>query len=167
MWKKNGEDLDIKMSEHGHTYSHQQSPTYQTNGTKWKKFEVKHSYVMNSKRILSKISTLYPKMRIWLKQQNRSKHLYNQQKTKPQNITDWQQNAIIYKPGQFHSQQDYKWKMKIQKGKALDGNQTMPNQQNQFTHRQGRHRPNDCSIRSYYIFIVQIRESTNQWDKRP
>ena len=33
----------------------------------------------------------------------------------------------------IHSQQDYRWKMKIQKGKALDGNQTMPKQQNQFT----------------------------------
>ena len=44
-------------------------------------------------------------------------------------MTDRQQNAIIYKPGQFHSQQDYKWKMKSQKGKALDGNQTMPKQQ--------------------------------------
>ena len=47
-------------------------------------------------------------------------------------MTDQQQNAIIYKSGQFHSQQDYKWKMKIWKGKALDGNQTMPKQQNQF-----------------------------------
>ena len=47
-------------------------------------------------------------------------------------MTDRQQNAIIYKLGQLHSQQDYKWKMKSHKGKALDGNQTMPKQQNQF-----------------------------------
>ena len=47
-------------------------------------------------------------------------------------MIDRQQNAIIYKLGQFHSQQDYKWKMKIHKGKSLDGNQTMLIQQNQF-----------------------------------
>ena len=32
----------------------------------------------------------------------------------------------------MHSQQDYKWKMKIRKGKFFDGNHTMHKQQNQF-----------------------------------
>ena len=41
--KKNGENLDIRMNEHGHTCSHQPSSTYQTNGIKWKKLKVKPS----------------------------------------------------------------------------------------------------------------------------
>ena len=34
--KQNGENLDTRMNEHGHTCSHQPSLTYQTNGIKWK-----------------------------------------------------------------------------------------------------------------------------------
>ena len=78
-WKR----LGYKMNIHVHTYFHRCYPTYQTNGTKWKKLEVKHSYGMNSKKILSKISTLYHNMRIWLKQQNILKNLYSQKKPNP------------------------------------------------------------------------------------
>ena len=45
------------MNEHGHTCFHQPSPTYQENGIKWKKLEVKHSCGMNSEKISLKIST--------------------------------------------------------------------------------------------------------------
>ena len=31
--KKNGEDWDIRINVHGHTYFHQHSLTYRTNGT--------------------------------------------------------------------------------------------------------------------------------------
>ena len=81
--KKSGEDLDTRMNEHGHTGFHQPSLTYQTNGIIWTNPEVKRSYGMNSEKILSKISTLYHKIRIWSKQQNRLKNLYNRQKTNP------------------------------------------------------------------------------------
>ena len=120
------------MNVHGHICSHQPSPNYQTNGIIWRKPEVKHSYSMNSEKILSKISTLYHKIRIWLKQQSRFKNLYSRQKTNPYKTTDRQWTVTIYKLRQYHNRQDYSWKMEIQKGKALDGNQTMSKRPNLF-----------------------------------
>ena len=45
---------------------------------------------------------------------------------------NYNQPTITYKLRQHHSQQYYKWKMKIQKGKVFNGNHTIQKQQNQF-----------------------------------
>ena len=113
--KRNGENLDTRMNKHGHTCSHQPSPTYQKNGIKWKKPEVKHSYGMNSEKISLKISTLSHKMKSWSKQQNRLKNLYNRQTRNCKNI----QTGTIPQSTRLQLENE-----NIEE-KTLHGNQTM------------------------------------------